>query len=589
MSMSEDKLIEALVKRGAMQPEDAERLRQRATQEQRSFVDLLREDRTVFPETLAQVEAEVVGVPYIDLNQVKADELAMRDISRQAAATYRFFAFEEKEDKLLVAMESPDDFQALEAVKFIAKKRGLTPEVYQASQDAIDKVLGGKAEVQAEISGALRDFSDELEDAEVTGKDEDDLEKFIEAAPVTKVVAVIIRHAIEGGASDIHIEPTNRDLRVRYRIDGRLHTSLLLPKRVHAAVVSRVKILANLKIDESRLPQDGRFSSATSGRAFDFRVSTMPTVFGEKAVLRILDKSQGAPALEDLGMIGKQLQVFKDHLKSPHGIILISGPTGAGKSTTLFSSLSIVNSAEVNISTLEDPVEYEIEGVNQTQIYPDIGLTFSTGLRNLLRQDPDILMVGEIRDKDTAALSVHASLTGHLVLSTIHTNDAVGCIPRLIDMGIDPFLLTATMRMLAAQRLVAKLCQDCKQEQPLPEALRVQLTQELASVPDAYKTEENQLVPKVIWEAPGCPVCHETGATGRLAIFEVVPITRRFRAAINEEADYDTLYDVARSEGAITMRQDGLLKALQGVVRYEDVVRVTSEEETSVALKKPLT
>ena len=587
MPNSEDKLVTELLDRGLLQPEDVERIRQRAAQEKRSFIAIVREDRAVFPEALAQVMADVLGVPYIDLAQTKASERAMRDISRQAAATYRFFAFDEKDNKLLVAMESPDDFQALEAVKFIAKKRGLRPEIYQASQDAIDKVLGGKAEVQAEISGALRDFSDELEEAQVTGKDEEDLEKFIEAAPVTKVVAVIIRHAIEGSASDIHIEPTNRDLRVRYRIDGKLHTSLLLPMRVHAAVVSRVKILANLKIDESRLPQDGRFSSATTGRAFDFRVSTMPTVFGEKAVLRILDKSQGAPVLEDLGLVGKQLEIFKEHLKTPHGIILLSGPTGAGKSTTLFSSLSIVNSTEVNIATLEDPVEYEIEGVNQTQIHPDIGLTFASGLRNLLRQDPDILMVGEIRDKDTAALSVHASLTGHLVLSTIHTNDAVGCIPRLIDMGIDPFLLTATMRLLAAQRLVAKLCQDCKKEQPLPEGVRAQIEEELSDVADVYKTEDNQLNPKVIWEAPGCPVCHETGTIGRSAIFEVVPVTRRFRAAINEAADYDTLYDVARSEGAITMRQDGLLKALQGIVRYEDVLRVTTEEETAVTLKNP--
>jgi type IV pilus assembly protein PilB len=293
--------------------------------------------------------------------------------------------------------------------------------------------------------------------------------------------------------------------------------------------------------------------------------------------------------LEDLGLAGKQLEIFKEHLKTPHGIILLSGPTGAGKSTTLFSSLSIVNSTEVNIATLEDPVEYEIEGVNQTQIHPDIGLTFASGLRNLLRQDPDILMVGEIRDKDTAALSVHASLTGHLVLSTIHTNDAVGCIPRLIDMGIDPFLLTATMRLLAAQRLVAKLCQDCKKEQPLPEGVRAQIEQELKHVPDAYKTEDNQLTPKVIWEAPGCPACHETGTIGRSAIFEVVPVTRRFRLAINEASDYDTLYDVARSEGAITMRQDGILKALQGIVRYEDVLRVTAEEDTVVTLKTPST
>jgi len=538
------------------------------------------QERLVFPEALAQVKAEFLNVPYIDVAKAKRNPEAMRDISRQAAATYRFFAFDEAEGKLLIAMESPDDFQALQAVKFIAKKRGLQPEMYLSSTDSIDRVLGMTAEIQAEIGGALKEFSKDLETADVKDKKEADIERSIEEAPISKVVAVIIRHAIEGSASDIHIEPTERELRVRYRIDGNLHTSLLLPLKMHAAVISRIKILANLKIDESRLPQDGRFSTATEGRAFDFRVATMPTAFGEKVVLRILDKSGGAPSFDELGLWGSQQKLFKSYLSAPHGIILLTGPTGSGKSTTLFTSLSLLNSPEVNISTLEDPIEYEIEGVNQTQVHPDIGLTFASGLRHILRQDPDIVMVGEIRDRETAELAMHASLTGHLVLSTLHTNDAIGALPRLIDMGIDPFLLTASLRLVAAQRLVTRLCQHCKRERKLtPAALRT-IEAALKDVPESLKTEANQRTPKAVFESPGCPACQDGASVGRLAIFEVVPITRTLRDAMSESPKYDTLAAVARREGAITMRQDGILKALAGQVQYEDVLRVTTEEET---------
>ncbi|MEX2055043.1 MAG: GspE/PulE family protein, partial [Candidatus Andersenbacteria bacterium] len=345
-------------------------------------------------------------------------------------------------------------------------------------------------------------------------------------------------------------------------------------------IISRIKIISNLKIDESRLPQDGRFSTTLDGHAFDFRVSTMPTIFGEKAALRILDKSQGAPSFEQLGLRGKQQRIVQEHLQAPHGIILISGPTGSGKSTTLFTALTLLNAPDVNIATLEDPVEYEIPGANQTQINPDINLTFASGLRNLLRQDPDILMVGEIRDKDTAALAVHASLTGHLVLSTIHTNDAVGTVPRLIDMGVDPFLLTATLRMLAAQRLVSRLCQDCRREVKLPAGVREKIVGMLEGVGEEYRLEENQRTPEVLYESPGCPACHEAGSVGRVAIFEIVPVSRKVRAAINEGGEYDTLQSVSREDGNVTMRQDGLLKALAGEVQYEDVIRVTSENQS---------
>jgi type IV pilus assembly protein PilB len=577
--LDQQKLLSLLQERGLLSGEQLNTVVKRAQQEKVPVENILREEKILFPEILAQIQAEVSGIPYIDLDKVKINPQAMRDISRKAAATYRFIAFDERGNTLLFAMESPHDFQALEAVKFIAKKRGQEAEIYLASSPGIEKALGGAVTIQAEIGGALKEFSHELEQAEVSGKKEKEIEHFIEEAPVTKVVAVIIRHAIEGHASDIHIEPTAQDLRIRYRIDGRLFTSLLLPLKVHAAVASRIKILANLKIDESRLPQDGRFSTTTEQRAFDFRVSTMPTTFGEKVALRILDKSQGAPTFDQLGLVGAQQKTFVEYLHSPHGIILISGPTGAGKSTTLFTSLSIINNPTVNIVTLEDPVEYEIEGVNQTQVHPDIGLSFATGLRSILRQDPDVIMVGEIRDRDTAELAVHAALTGHLVLSTIHTNDAIGTIARLVDMGIDPFLLAASCRLLAAQRLVAKICQECKEKVDIPTSLRQKIQAELQHVPESYKKDPNQKNPKVLYQSPGCPACQENQVVGRVGIFEIIPLSRNLRDAINQAGEYDTLKEVARREGNLTMRQDGLLKALAGQVQYEDVLRVTSENE----------
>lgn len=582
MADAPNPLAELLVQRGLLSTEQAQSLTAEAQQRGQSLIDLVRDQRLAPPADIARILSEVSGFPYVDLTQITVNPAAMENVSRKAATTYHFFAFDQTDKALLVALENPLDFQVQEAVKFVARQRGLTPQIHVAASDAIEKQLGGSIKIQAEIGGAIQEFSQELEAAksvEAASKNEKDMAHYLEEAPVTKVVAVIIRHAIEGNASDIHIEPTETQLRVRYRIDGDLRTSLLLPKKVHAAILSRIKILANLKIDEARLPQDGRFSITTDGRAFDFRVATMPGTFGEKAALRLLDKTRGAPSFDDLGLLGPAQKAFRQHLSSPHGIVLISGPTGSGKSTTLFASLSLINNPKVNIVTLEDPVEYEIEGVNQTQVHPEIGLTFASGLRSLLRQDPDIVMVGEIRDGETAGLAVHAALTGHLVLSTIHTNDAIGTVPRLVDMGIDPFLLAASLRVLAAQRLVMRLCQECKRPVELNDHMRETIARELANVPDEFKSNDNQRNPQVLYESPGCPACHEGAARGRWGIFEVVPVTRKLRQAIDEGRDYDTLQDIARSEGYLTMRQDGILKSLAGLVQYEDVLRVTSESD----------
>lgn len=578
----QNQVLQALEKQGLLKSEQVADILSRAKQQGTDIEEIITEENSIPSEKLAQAKATVLNVPYVNLRESKVDDTAMALIARKAALTYRVVPFAIEDGRLKVAMRSPDDFQAQEAVKFIARRKNLQPDIYVASGTSITEALGGASAVKAEIGGALDEFSREIEEV----KDDVDtgtesLEKIMEEAPVTKVVAVMIRHAIEGQASDIHIEPSEKEVRIRYRIDGRLHTTLALPRKVHSAVISRIKILANLKIDEQRLPQDGRFSVTVDDKGYDFRVSIMPTTYGEKAALRILDKSAGAPTLEELGMSVPMREIFKKRIKAPHGIILISGPTGAGKSTTLFSGLSMLNAPDVNIVTLEDPVEYEIGGINQTQIHPSIGLTFASGLRSILRQDPDIVMVGEIRDKETAELAVHASLTGHLVLSTIHTNDAIGTIPRLADMGVDPFLLAASLRLLAAQRLVGRLCQHCKKEKRLSPSVKEKITQELAGIPEQYLTEENQRSPQVLFESTGCPECHEEGTSGRMAIFEIVPVSRKLRDNMNDELEYDTLKDIARAEGLVTMRQDGLLKALAGDIRLEDVIRVTSETESN--------
>lgn len=575
-----EQLLLSLQEKGLLNEEQIAHVQERSKADNISLADVIRSERLIPDEDFAKIYAEFLDIPYVDLRNITINEVAMQEISRKAAGTYRFIAFDVQDKELLVAMESPDDFQALEAVKFIAKRKALTPKIYLASSEAIEEALGGTGAVEEEIGGALKEFSQELSDAKADGKKGiKDIERIVGEAPVTKVVAVMIRHAIEGHSSDIHIEPTEKEVRIRYRIDGKLHTTLTLPPKVHSAIISRIKILSNLKIDESRLPQDGRFSATIDNRAYDFRVATMPTTFGEKVAIRILDKASGAPSFEDLGLRGEMQKIFTQHLQSPYGVILISGPTGSGKSTTLFTSLTMLNDTERNIVTLEDPVEYEVAGVNQTQIQPEIGLTFASGLRSILRQDPDIIMVGEIRDRDTAELSVHAALTGHLVLSSIHTNNAIGAIPRLIDMGIDGFLLSASVRLLAAQRLIPHLCQKCKQEVPLTDAIREKIVAELQDVPEIQKVEENQKNPKVLYNSPGCPECKEMGVVGRLAIFEVVPISRQMRVAINEFSGFDALAAIAKQEGMITMRQEGILKALIGEVRYEDVLRVTSETE----------
>jgi len=565
---------------GFLASEQKETLKDTAVKSGRTIDEILLSERVVPEEQFYRAKGKVLGIPYINLADLELQPDAVAVIATDVAKNYNFLSFAKDGTTLHVAMAQPDDFQALEALKFLTKNTGLKTEIHIASAtsilDALSKITGG---LTGEVQSAIREFNEELEDVrkDVKGGDRD-VEKIVGEAPVTKAVAVILRHGIEGKASDVHIEPSAENLRVRFRVDGLLYTSLLLPLKLHNPLTSRIKILSNLKIDEQRLPQDGRFSTNAGGHEYDIRVSILPTVYGEKIVLRILDKSQGAVPFEKLGYTGVRLEHFKTALAKPHGLILVTGPTGSGKSTTLYTAIDSICDPTINVVTLEDPVEYRIVGANQSQINAEIDFTFANGLRSILRQDPDTIMVGEIRDKETAELAVHAALTGHLVLSTLHTNDAIGAIPRLIDMGLEPFLLAAVFRMVGAQRLVRRLCESCKKEVPIPMEFRDIITNVISSVPDSEKTEANQKDPKVLFEATGCKECGGKGTSGRVAVVEVIPITEDLRQAMLVHKSQVEMYKIVTKEGVLSMRQDGFLKALLGVVSLREVLEVTSED-----------
>lgn len=545
----------------------------------RNLFDYLVSEKIIDEEDLTRARGLFFNLPYVDLRAQAIKKEVVSAVPRDAIVNYRFIPFDLSGGILRVAVTDPTNFSALEALEFLSQKNNYKVEIYIASPASFQAASKQTGSLTHEVKRALAEVEEkekEYQDKKTAKAEQKIDQKLVEEAPISKIVDVVLRHAIEGRASDIHIEPTEDDLRIRYRIDGVLHSSLILPKTVHSAIVSRVKILSNLKIDEQRLPQDGRFHISLDGKPIDFRVSTFPTVIGEKVVLRILDKSKGAPSLEDLGFSGKRLELVLDAIKKPHGMFLMTGPTGSGKSTSLYSILSMLNQPGVNIVTLEDPVEYFMDGVNQAQIRPEIGLTFASGLRSILRQDPNIIMVGEVRDRETAELAVNSALTGHLVFSTLHTNSAIGAIPRLVDMGIEPFLLTASLNLVAAQRLVRKVCEKCRQKiTPAPEIEKV-IRKELIGVkPEELKGIDTKDLQ--VYIGKGCPVCGNTGYKGRIGIYEVVSISKELQQLISDRTPANKIEEYAVKEGMILMRQDGILKSLRGLTTVEEVVRATKE------------
>lgn len=525
-----------------------------------------------------------MGVKFLTKAPEQIEKKYSKIIPEKIAKKHKIFSFGKNGNIVKVVMADPQNLEARNILNFLSERNKIPFDIYWASPEIIQEVMNKYQSAEKAVEEVMESFESAIKDREMgvrkkTKKDDEKI--FIQDAPVSKLVQVIINHAIEGESSDIHIEPIGEEYRVRFRVDGMLHSSLVLPKSVGMAAISHIKILSNLKIDETRKPQDGRFKTERSGNnsdSVDFRISTLPVINGEKVAMRVLTKDDRVFDLKKLGLLGKNNTVLSKKIKETSGIILITGPTGSGKSTTLYSFLKIINQEERNIVTLEDPVEYSLDGINQSQINPAIGYGFADGLRSILRQDPNVIMIGEIRDGETAELAIHAALTGHLVFSTLHTNSAISAIPRLMDMGVEPFLLSSSINAVAAQRLVRKLCENCKEEFKLPRAVleKVHMTLKNVAIEEAreYGVESLDPADMKFYKSSGCDECGKSGYKGRLAIYECVDITNEIREVITEKDDV-LLGKTAQKQGMLNMRQDGLLKALTGLTSVSEVERMT--------------
>ncbi|HET6622424.1 MAG TPA: GspE/PulE family protein [Candidatus Saccharimonadales bacterium] len=591
-----DKVTEKLLLGGAKLDQDKlETLKKTSVKNKTSLQETALKNEVVSDKQLTEMYAKEIDVPFITIDAKNLKKEVAAALPERIARQYNAVVFQvDKDGTHHIALSDPDDVQA---VDFIKKYIGDNFKTYIATSDnilsALDAYRGG---VSAELDKVI-EVQEEKDPLEETVAEED----VAEDSPIAQTVNLLLEYAIRSDASDIHIEPRDDHISVRYRIDGVLQEANKLPKNVHAALVSRIKILSNLKIDERRVPQDGRFKITLGSRQYAFRVSTLPITTGEKIVMRILDEGTRALTLEELGYWGKAKASIKEAIVQPHGMILVTGPTGSGKSTSLFSILSMLNDPGVNISTVEDPVEYKVPGANQTQVNPTAGMTFIAGLRALLRQDPNIIMVGEIRDGETANLGVQAALTGHLVFSTLHTNNAATCLPRLLDMGIEPFLIASTVRAVVGQRLVRRLCSKCK-ESYTPEKTEVDQVARLFGLGDETKLKtvhqlEIQAAEEKIGEdigkelgstdktivklwrpkKGGCDNCHGTGFKGRMGIYEVLANTLDIQKLITANATSNAIQDQAIKDDMVTMQMDGLIKALRGLTSIEEILRATRE------------
>lgn len=521
----------------------------------------LREAMSIYYEVPAFALTEGFSIP----NEV------LSYVQEESASHYRIIPLKVENEVLWVGANNPDDLQVKEVLNFISTKHNIAFKLFYMTLEDIALAQKQYSNLKGEVTDALVTLKSELSqeiDAGTKEIEKGKIEHIEEDAPVTKIVATILRYAVDGAASDIHIEPTETKVTVRFRVDGELMTSLELPISVHNAVVARVKILSSMRLDERRKPQDGRFAATFDGHKIDFRVSILPTSHGEKVVMRILDNEKGVRSLEDAGITPHLLKVIRKAINEPYGIILISGPTGSGKSTTLYAMLEEVDRQSKNVLSLEDPVEYNMDGISQSQVRPEIGYTFAAGLRAAFRQDPDIIMVGEIRDKETAQLAIQAALTGHLVLSTIHTNNAIGVVPRLMDMGVDPYLIAPTLRLAIAQRLARRINSGTGREEPIDKSTEMMINDTFKTLPERYHDRipagRTIMVPE---PSPGCA----TGLRGRVAVMETLEINEEIQDLILHNASEDQIYQVARRNGFMSLKEDAIIKALEHKIPYEEM------------------
>lgn len=584
MHVEDSQIKDFIIDAGLISKSEAEEFEKEAKSKKRPMSDLLVAKGKFSDDDLRRMQAYILGIPFINLKGQTLDRDLLNLIPEPIARKHNIIAFQKRDDSLEVAMLDTDDLQALNSIK---KKVGLKILPRLTDSESMRSVLlQYQKNLKDDFGDIIKNEADQIKTIaeKVNGDDTPvgDLKKLAEELPVVRIVDTLLKHAIIQNASDIHIEPLEDQIMVRYRIDGLLHDAMVLPKHIGHSLVARIKVLSNLRLDEKRLPQDGRFKIDMSGEKVSFRVSTLPVYYGEKIVMRLLRESVSGFTLESLGFHGDGLDLLHKTLQHTTGMILTTGPTGSGKSTTLYTMIDILNTADVNISTIEDPVEYQMKRVNQTQVKPEIGLTFASGLRTLVRQDPDIIMVGEIRDGETASLAINAALTGHLVLSTLHTNSAAGAIPRLVDMKIEPFLITSTLDVIIAQRLVRKLSSEKKEKYYLSKA-EVESISKAVNMDVVLKTlKEEKVVGKDDdWE--NVPFFRpekdagEEAFKGRIGIYEVLNVSGAIKDLIIKGSTTEDIELQAKKEGMLTMLEDGLFKAAQGMTTIEEVLRVVSE------------
>jgi type IV pilus assembly protein PilB len=580
--------LDELSKRGIIDRKQIDTIKEIAEKKYAGDLDKSLIEMGISEDDLLKVKGEYFNVPTkkVDVKNLSFNVLSY--IPEDSARHYNFAPFALADGILEVGIIDPDNIQAIDALEFISAKLNIPFKIFLISKSDYEKIIEGYRGISSQVEQALNelDKDEELEVknlSEAISLDKDAKKvtpgenvKIVEDAPVIKIVAVILRNAIEGKASDVHIEHTGEKVKVRYRVDGSLYTTIVLPINVYSGVVARIKILAKLRLDEKRKPQDGSFSANVEGRKIDFRVSTMPAFYGEKVVMRVLDSERGVKPLEELGLSKNNLAMIREAISRPYGLILITGPTGSGKSTSLYSIMNELDKEKSNIVSLEDPVEYHIPDINQSQMMPEIGYTFATGLRSILRQDPDIIMVGEIRDKETAQLAIQAALTGHLVFSTLHTNSAVGAIPRLVDMGVDPYLIAPTLILSIAQRLAKMTFPDCRKEIPMDESIKLQIENQLKDLPEKFRQEIE--IKDKMYETVPTPEC-PTGTRGRIAVYEMFKIDKEMQGVILKNPVETEVYRVARSKGMLSMREDAMLKAINGIIPYREVYNFSDKNE----------